>query len=59
MGDHGKGVEAVYQRYLRTGAKATCKLYARDRHEILNEDDRAVVFEDLYQFIQKEIERCI
>ncbi len=56
VGGSGKGVEAVYRRYLIKGAKATLKLYPGDRHEILNEDDRAVVFEDLYQFIRKEIE---
>lgn len=56
VGGSGKGVETVYRRYLRHGAKVTMKLYEGDRHEILHEHDRAVVFEELYQFIRKEIE---
>lgn len=56
VGGSGKGVEAVYQRYLRHGAKVSLKLYGGDRHEILHEYDRQSVFEDLYQFIRKEIE---
>ena len=56
VGAHGKGVETVYSRYLAKGAKnAKIKLYEGDRHEILNEDDKEVVFEDLYNWILENI----
>ena len=56
VGNHGKGVKAVYQRYLEKGAKnAQIKLYEKDRHEILNELDRDVVYEDLCQWILSNI----
>lgn len=52
VGANGKGVSAVYQRYLTKGAKnAQMKLYEGDRHEILNELDRAVVYEDLLSWL--------
>ena len=56
VGTHGKGVETVYQRYLEKGAKdAKIKLYADDRHEILNELDKDVVYEDLLKWILDNI----
>lgn len=55
VGANGRGVEAVYRRYLRHGVNATLKLYPGDRHEILKEDDRVRVFEDMYRFI---VEGC-
>lgn len=52
VGAYGKGVEIVYQRYLKKGAKnVAMKLYADDRHEILNELDKDVVYEDIYQWL--------
>lgn len=49
VGNNGTGVKAVYQRYLDKGVKnAEIKLYPDDRHEILNELDKAVVYEDIY-----------
>ena len=51
VGGNGKGVEAVYRRYLRQGVNATLRLYPGDRHEILKEDDRVQVFKDMYRFI--------
>lgn len=56
VGANGKGVEAVYQRYREKGAKkAEIKLYAGDRHEILNELDRNVVYEDILLWINNNI----
>lgn len=47
----------VYQRYLKKGAKnVEIKLYADDRHEILNELDKAVVYEDIYRWIANLIQ---
>lgn len=54
VGAHGKGVKTVYERYVEKGAKkAEIKLYADDRHEILNELDKDVVYKDIYHWIKK------
>lgn len=56
VGASGKGVEAVYQRYLAKGAKnAKIKLYDGDRHEILNELDKETVYEDLFAWIMDHL----
>ena len=53
---HGKGVETVYKRYVEKGAtKASIKLYPEDRHEIVNEVDKELVFEDLLDWILSNI----
>ena len=57
VGANGKGVEAVYQRYVKKGAKnVSIKLYEGDRHEILNELDKKVVYEDILKWILMEKE---
>ena len=57
VGNNGKGVEMVYQRYLKKGAKnVEIKLYADDRHEILKELDKAVVYQDIYRWIANLIQ---
>ena len=56
VGAHGKGVETVYQRYVKKGANcASIKLYPEDRHEILNEVDKDVVYQDLLDWILKKV----
>ncbi len=53
VGDMGKGVRKVYRLYQATGHKdVSCKLYADDRHEILNELDKEQVFEDIYAWME-------
>lgn len=53
VGNCGKGVQAVYDRYVSKGAKDVfIKLYSGDRHEILNEADRASVYEDIFSWIK-------
>ena len=54
VGSNGKGVKAVYRRYLSHGANASIKLYPGDRHEILNELDRETVYADITNWINKE-----
>lgn len=52
VGDFGKGVQRIYEKYKTAGIKdVRIKLYENDRHEILNETDRVEVYEDLYQWI--------
>ena len=56
VGAHGKGVETVYNRYVEKGAKkASIKLYPEDRHEILNEVDKEVVYKDLLDWNESNI----
>lgn len=53
VGDYGQAVEAVYKTFTELGMQnVSCKLYNEDRHEILNELDRAQVYEDLYQWVK-------
>ncbi len=53
VGNYGKGVESVYRSYQAAGiADLRMKLYENDRHEILNETDRDVVYEDLRKWIE-------
>lgn len=52
VGASGKGVQAVYRRYLSKGVKdVNIKLYEGDRHEILNEEDRSVVYKDIFEWL--------
>jgi alpha-beta hydrolase superfamily lysophospholipase len=48
VGDYGKGVEKVYRMLEDAGVKdVSIKLYPGARHEILNEINRAEVYEDV------------
>ena len=55
VGNYGKGVEQVYKRYQKNGYRnVKIKLYENDRHEILNELDREVVFEDILNWLESK-----
>ena len=57
VGNMGKGVEAARDKFIAAGMQdVSLKLYDNDRHEILNETDREVVYEDLYAWMQKKME---
>ncbi|MCR5468905.1 MAG: lysophospholipase [Lachnospiraceae bacterium] len=52
VGNLGVGVKEVYDMYEDAGMKdITWKLYKDDRHEILHEPDRDVVFKDILSWI--------
>lgn len=54
VGNFGKAVENVYNRYRKCGQKdVEIKLYKDDRHEILNEDDREQVYQDILAWLEK------
>ena len=56
VGGFGKDVKKVYESYLKAGMKnAEIRLYENDRHEILNEQDRRVVYEELYQWMERNL----
>lgn len=53
VGGYGKGVKAACRSFKDAGMKnVRIKLYENDRHEIINETDRAQVYEDIYLWIQ-------
>lgn len=55
VGAMGKGVEKTYQKFKAAGMRdVTLKLYD-GRHEILNEDNHAAVYADIWNFIEKHL----
>lgn len=57
VGGLGKGVKDVYDMYKHCGMlDLTYKLYENDRHEILNEMDRQVVYEDILAWMNVRID---
>ncbi len=56
VGNYGCGVENVFKKYKDGGYQdVEMKLYEGDRHEILNEDDKKEVFEDIFAWLEKRI----
>ena len=56
VGGYGAGVLKTAKKFESAGMQdVSCKLYALNRHEILNEINKAEVFEDIYRWIQKKI----
>ncbi len=56
VGEYGAGVQRAIASLKEAGLKdITEKTYPGDRHEILNEDDRDQVKEDLYQWVSSKM----
>ncbi len=56
VGNYGAGVKRAYETYKNAGIKdISCKLYEGDRHEILNETDRELVYKDICKWLQKRL----
>ena len=56
VGDAGVGVKRVYRQYKKAGLRdVTMKLYEGDRHELINEPDRANVFADLWEWVTSHL----
>lgn len=56
VGDYGKGVTAVYERFKALGLEdLSIKLYDNDRHEILNELDRDNIYNDIYNWLDSKL----
>ncbi|MDO4488804.1 MAG: alpha/beta hydrolase [Eubacteriales bacterium] len=54
VGDYGKAPKEVYNKFKELGMKdVEKKLYYGDRHEILNEDDRETVYEDIREWLDR------
>ena len=57
VGDLGKGVMKVYRMFEEAGSlDVTYQLYENDRHEILNETDREIVYNDLLAWMNVRID---
>ena len=57
VGGLGKGVKDVYDMYKAADMlDLTYKLYENDRHEILNETDKKIVFEDILAWMNVRID---
>lgn len=52
VGNNGRGVKKLYDVYRQSGLKnVDMKLYPEGRHEILNEMNRMIVFEDIRNWV--------
>ncbi len=52
VGDYGKGVQKAYDKFVKAGVKdVNITLYENSRHEILNDDCKEKVQEDILAFI--------
>mgnify|MGYP002852767807 CR=1 FL=1 len=57
VGEYGEGVEASADGYRAAGVRdVTVKLYPSCRHEILNEDDKEIVKEDILEWIREHLQ---
>ncbi len=58
VGEYGEAVKKVKESFVKAGIKdVSLKLYEGDRHEILNEDDRQTVYEDIRDWLNAHIEK--
>lgn len=56
VGNYGRSIEKVYQMYLGQGmTNVQMKLYENDRHELLNEIDKDMVYGDVYRWILQRL----
>lgn len=54
VGSFGEGVKKLHDRYLKLGLESSIVLYPGLRHEILNEDIKEEVMNDILSFFNKE-----
>ena len=56
VGNRGKGVRKVEKLFEDVGMKRVeCRLYPKDRHELLNELDRDRVFADIMDWLERNV----
>ncbi len=57
VGNMGEGVKIVCEMFQKAGIRdVSCKLYADDRHEILNETDKETVYKDILDWMEERKE---
>ena len=58
VGEMGKGVKKAYNEFKAAGIKdVQIKLYAGLRHEILNEKEYQIVYDDVLKWLNEQVER--
>lgn len=58
VGEYGKGVERAYKAFCKAGIQdVTIKLYPGMRHEILNEDNHELVYNDVLAWLNAKLEK--
>lgn len=56
VGDYGKGVKKAYEKFKKAGVKdVSITLYEGGRHEILNDDCKEEVMNDILSFYEKHL----
>lgn len=56
VGDYGKGVKKVYDSYKKAGIQdVAMKLYPDDRHELLNELNKDIVYQNVLKWLTQHI----
>ena len=56
VGNNGKGVTEVYEKYKKAGIKnITLKLYKDGRHEMLNEINRDEVYNNILNWLNSQL----
>lgn len=56
VGNYGKTVNEICCEYKKTGIKdVSMKLYPDDRHEVINELDKELVYEDILKWLDKHL----
>ena len=56
VGDCGKGVQRAFRSFQKAGVRdVSLKLYPELRHEILNEECREAVYEDVFQWMASRL----
>jgi len=59
VGEFGKGVERAYRRFAGIGMKdISIRLYEGARHEILNETNKEIVYNGIYEWLEGHITRA-
>jgi len=54
VGHNGKGPKKLYKNYMKHGIRRVeLKLYPHMRHEILNEKNNKIVYQDVLEFLEK------
>lgn len=56
VGNYGKAVKAVFESYRKAGVEdISIKLYKNDRHELINETDNEMVYDDVYHWLKAHL----
>lgn len=60
VGDFGKGVIKVCNEYKKVGVQdLTLKIYNNLRHDIMHEDDRFTIYDDIYGWLHSKLLRSV